>query len=386
MNNLFFRYAFLFTLLCLLAADARAIPAFARRYALSCNACHDAIPKLKPFGEEFAANGYQLADREAADFTTGTGDDLLLLMRELPLAIRFEGFLRWQPQSAHRSDIQVPYLMKIISGGSIASNLSYYFYFFFGEEGRVTGLEDAYLIFHNLFNSTLSVTVGQFQVSDPMFKRELRFESEDYRIYDAKIGKSSAKLTYDRGVMVNYALPSHTQFAAAVVNGSGIGETDAVGGFDNDRYKNLFLRASQQIGGILRVGGMGYYGREEQGNIRNTLRMGGVDVSLTLAPLEFNLQYLERADDNPDFLADPAQIHTRGGFAELIYTPGGGESRWRIAALYNRLACDLDNRREQTVTGHLSWLLARNFRIAGEYTYDLEEKANSLSLGFVTAF
>jgi hypothetical protein len=239
---------------------------------------------------------------------------------------------------------------------------------------------------HDLFNTGLSISLGQFQLSDPMFKRELRLESEDYRIYDAKIGKSSANLTYDRGVMINYTLPTRTHIAAAIVNGSGIGAADARGAFDNDRYKNLFVHVSQQAGGFLRLGGMGYYGREEQDNRRNTLRMAGVDASLSAAVLELNVQYLERIDDNPDFLERPLRVRTRGGFAELLYTPDGEDGRWAVAALYNLLASELGNLREETITGHLSYLIARNLRLAGEYTYDLRAKGNSVSFGFVTAF
>jgi hypothetical protein len=40
------------------AGDARAIPAFARKYGTSCLTCHTVYPKLTPFGEAFRRNGY----------------------------------------------------------------------------------------------------------------------------------------------------------------------------------------------------------------------------------------------------------------------------------------------------------------------------------------
>ena len=43
-------------------ADASAIPAFARAHKLSCTTCHAPFPRLKPFGEDFAANGFALPD------------------------------------------------------------------------------------------------------------------------------------------------------------------------------------------------------------------------------------------------------------------------------------------------------------------------------------
>ncbi len=39
---------------------AQAIPVFAHRYGLTCQACHTAVPHLTPFGETFLANGYRL--------------------------------------------------------------------------------------------------------------------------------------------------------------------------------------------------------------------------------------------------------------------------------------------------------------------------------------
>ena len=43
----------------ILAAPARAIPAFARKYGTSCLTCHTVYPKLTPFGEAFRRNGYR---------------------------------------------------------------------------------------------------------------------------------------------------------------------------------------------------------------------------------------------------------------------------------------------------------------------------------------
>ncbi len=39
---------------------AAAIPVFAHRYGLTCQACHTEVPHLTPFGEVFLANGYRL--------------------------------------------------------------------------------------------------------------------------------------------------------------------------------------------------------------------------------------------------------------------------------------------------------------------------------------
>lgn len=43
---------------CPLAVDASEIPAFARRYKVSCQLCHNPFPSLTEFGDNFAANGW----------------------------------------------------------------------------------------------------------------------------------------------------------------------------------------------------------------------------------------------------------------------------------------------------------------------------------------
>jgi hypothetical protein len=205
-----------------------------------------------------------------------------------------EGYARWQPGTAGRTDMQWPYLVKLLSGGQIVKDVSYYFYFFFGERGEVAGLEDAFIMFNNVFKSDLDVYLGQFQVSDPLFKRELRLTLEDYQIYRVKPGKSTANLTYDRGLMFTYGFPTGTDVIVEVLNGAGIGEADAARNFDNDKYKNTMFRLSQDIGENLRLGGFVYWGREEENDKTNSLWMAGPDLTVSVEPVELNVQYVER--------------------------------------------------------------------------------------------
>ncbi|MBF8295987.1 MAG: hypothetical protein HW389_2532 [Bacteroidetes bacterium] len=370
----------------LLFEESMAIPAFARKYNMSCNVCHSPFPKLKPFGEEFAGNGLVLKDKEPPRFTIDTGDELLLLMREIPLAIRVEGYLRHQPQTVRRSDLQTPYLVKLISGGQVARNVSYYFYFFLGERGEVAGLEDAFVMFNNIFGQDLDVVVGQFQVSDPLFKRELRLTFEDYQIYRAKAGISSVNLTYDRGVMMTYALPTSTDIVLEVLNGNGIGAADAVRSFDDDTYKNGMLRITQDVGESFRIGAFGYLGNQEKNGFVNKTTMWGPDLTFSLDPVEINVQYVARTDDKPLFTPASIEQKTDGGIAEFVYRPEGDRSRWYGVFLYNWVNSDDARLNYRTASAHAGYLVGRNFRVLGEYTYDLEQKANRFTAGFVAAF
>jgi len=366
------------------------IPAFARKYSMSCQTCHSPYPKLKPYGEEFAGNGFVLADKDAPRYFQPTGDDELSLIRDLPVALRLEGYATYNNKNTNQFDFTAPYILKFLSGGSITENISYYFYFFFSERGEVAGIEDAFIMFNDLFESDLDLYVGQFQVSDPLFKRELRLTFEDYQIYKTKAGFSKTDLTYDRGIMLTYGLPTNTDITLEILNGSGIGPANPFRNFDDDKYKNLLARISQDITEDFRIGVFGYFGKEKlednlSNKFDNAFRMYGPDLTFKLKnQLELNFQYVSRVDDKPAMLS--TNVKSDGGFAELIYTPKGDESKWYGVALYNWVNSDIKALEYQAGTLSLGYLLKRNIRLIGELTYNFKKEFAQLAIGIVTAF
>lgn len=368
------------------AETLMAIPAFARKYRMTCKTCHSPFPKLKPYGDEFAANGFVLADKDAPRYYVETGDKDLTLIRDLPFALRLEGYVTYNNSNSERTSFETPYLLKLLSGGSITKDVSYYFYFFFSERGEVAGIEDAFLMFNNIGGSELDIYLGQFQISDPLFKRELRLTLEDYLIYKTTVGESKINLTYDRGVMFTYGFPSGTDLILEVLNGNGISAPDNFRNFDNDKYKNLMLRASQEVNENFRIGAFGYWGKEKSNVSTNELWMLGPDATISTDQWELNLQYVERRDNNPFFQMNAEQIKTRGGFAELIYRPEGDNSNWYAVGLFNLVESDLYQLNERTAAVDLGYMLRRNIRLVGEVSYNLNEKFVRIGAGFVTAF
>ena len=372
--------------------DALAIPAFARKYRFSCAVCHAPIPKLKEFGEEFAGNGFRLPGKEPRRFFLNVGDADLTLMRNLPVAVRFDAFLSSEPGKEINQDIKTPYGLKLLSGGQVYKSIGYYFYFYFSERGEVAGIEDAYLHFDNivtLFGGPLDVMVGQFQVSDPLFKRELRLTYEDYYAYKFRLGMSRANLAYDRGITVTYSTPFGTDLAVEVVNGNGKGPaSEESGAFDSDRYKNVFLRATQTIMGQ-RLGVFTYTGKERYLSDDNQFAYWGADATFTLHTVELNLQFLHREDNNPFYLKynlspiGRRKLVTRGGFAELIVRP---TEKLFLIALYNRVYTQPGYLRYTTFTANATYWLYRNLKFLAEYTRDFESKSNRFVVGFTTGF
>lgn len=388
MKNTFSTITLLIMLITMLSSDLLAIPAFARKYNMTCKTCHSPFPKLKAYGDEFAGNGFVLKDQDAPRYFLDTGDPELSLIRDVPLAFRLDGYVTYNQSNLKKSDFNAPLLFKILSGGALAKDVSYYLYYIL-ENGEPGKIEDAWFMFNNLFGSELDFTIGQFQISDPLFKRELRLTKDDYSIYKIKPGNSLVNLTYDRGIMLAYGLESGTDFNFQVVNGNGIGE-GFLNIFDDDKYKNFVGRISQDLGEQLRIGAVGYWGKEEKiiSDISrlNQLWMFGGDATISIEPFELNLQYIERNDDNALFEQNKSDKKTRGGFAELIYLPEGDASKWYSVALFNWIESDFKELNLKQLGLHLGYVLRRNVRLVSEYSQNFTDNYGKISLGFVLAY
>ena len=374
-------------LLALLAPrDAEAIPAFARKYRFSCTTCHAPFPRLKPYGDEFAGRGFRVEEgAEPARATIDAGDDLLGLPRDFPLAVRLDAFASWSPDREPQSDLETPFVFKALTGGSIAPGVAYYTYFIV-ENGGEMKIEDAWVQFTGILGLPVDVTVGQFQICDPIAKRELRLLRADYEILKVKPGLSASNLTYDRGLMIGWGAPADVGVVLMVTNGNGI--ELAEGTFDDDRYKTWSLRLAREFGPV-RVGLFGSVGNA--GPIAdqvNTTVYWGPDLVLGLGELgQVSGQWISRHDSNAAF--DPAntgETNTRGLWLEAIWTPQGANGRTAVTALYNRVDSDDALADRHSAALGVSWLLRRNVRLLAEVQGDFEEDAVLASVGTAVAY
>ncbi|QPJ63963.1 MAG: hypothetical protein G3M78_00480 [Candidatus Nitrohelix vancouverensis] len=381
-----------------IAVPADAIPVFARRYKISCMACHVGFPKLNAFGESFAGNGYRMQGEDLSKQEVDTGDEKLQLLDHLPLAIRADSFFRTRNDTTTSSDLQAPFTIKLLSSAPITKNVSYYFYFLFNERGDVAGVEDAFIYFNDGFkNVDLDLRVGQFQVSDILFAREQRLTFQDFQYFVTAVSNSGFQLTYDRAAEVSYSFDVSDGVSmgivTAIANGNGIGLADSERNFDSDNFKNFYGLVSLDVGDQS-VGLYGYSGRERNNQSVNNefFRVG--------PKFEFNLSgdlglwgsVLYGEDSNPTFsLSNGRRIESWGALVGATYTINEDVIG---SLLYNRAQVN-ENRAldAHTVTANLSYFMARNFKLMLEFTGDLEtvrsthtEKEHTGVLGLVLAF
>ncbi|MFO7324186.1 MAG: hypothetical protein DIU62_000590 [Pseudomonadota bacterium] len=337
-----------------LPGTATAMPAFARQYNISCAACHSAFPKLNAFGEYFADANFRLPNWR--DTMAEVGDSMLALPKSFPVAVRAQSFVQLRdgedfdpvtgPTGNDSSfDFQAPYMVKLLASAPLSDHVSFYFYGIFAEKGGngEVVIEDAWFQHDDLFGTGVSAMLGQFQVSDLMFPREVRLTFQDFYAYRA------AGVTYDRGVILSRGF-GPLDLAVGAVNGNGIEQNFAIDSpgyrrpdrlFDNDSSKSIFGRVGFAAGRV-NVGLFGLTGRQRsaagdaaaQAGTRNTDKLiAGLDLSGSFTPrVHWFAQGLwNRWDDFLDS-APTEDYKWFGGFAGLDYVRN---ERWTFSLLYN---------------------------------------------------
>lgn len=333
-----------------------AMPVFARKYNMSCVACHAAYPRLNQFGEHFRDSNMKLPNwRES---TVKTGDDLLALPASVPLAIRAQAYVQARegksidPVSGSTeqasSDFQSPYLVKLLSSAPLSEHLTYYFYGIFAEKGGngETIIEDAWFRHDNLFDTDIGMMLGQFQISDLMFARETRLTFQDFMVY------RMAGITYDRGVLFDRGF-GNFDIGLGIVNGNGIEQNFNINSpgyrrpdkmFDNNSDKSVFARIGTDLGPAS-VGLFGLSGEQanatgpaglDDGNRDTDKRIIGIDLSGNIAGKSYWFaQILWNSWDG--FLDAGKDYNWWGGFIGVDHVM---DDSWTFSALYNLADAD----------------------------------------------
>lgn len=407
---------------------AEAIPVFARTYQISCMACHSAYPKLNAGGKAFAANGFRLGEG-APSTVVNTGDERLWLPSTPGLAARIQGYVQARDDArnfdsagnvseANSVDVQAPYLIKLLSGGAISQKLSYYFYGIFAEKGDngTALIEDAWFGYDDIGDSGISVQLGQFQISDLMFPREVRLNFQDYMVYRL------AGVTYERGILLGKDI-GPLGLELGVVNGNGVKASSTINGaglnradhlFDDNDDKSLFTRIGFDISSV-NLGLFGLKGRQfgQSGTFLKTRSSDlsdkiiyGVDLTATLSDnVDLYAQGLINQWNGFDRTQPNKNFQWWGGFVGVDYVLS---REWAFSFLHNLVDAG-DFKSTETIYRGLavnttslaaSHYLATNAKVIVEFTYDwldLESttvdksvghhiKENSLLVGFDAAF
>ena len=369
--------------------QASAMPVFARKYEMSCSACHSAFPRLNDFGEQFAAQNMRLTNwKDVA--TSDTGDERLALPDSVPLAIRAQGFAQLRDDAKgtdssgeayeNTGDFQSPYLIKLLTSAPLSEHITFYGYGIMAEKGDNGSflIEDAWFSHDDLFGSGAAMMLGQFQVSDLMFPRETRLTFQDFMVY------RMAGITYDRGIIVDRGF-GPLELAVGAVNGNGVTANAAVSSpgykradhlFDNDNSKSVFSRIGTELGGVS-IGLFGLAGSEQfdGNNWTSDKRIGGLDLAGSFGQ-KTHWFFQGLVNEWDDVLEQDKTYTWEGMFLgiDYIHSP-----LWAFSALYNNTdSGDLDGSNTvyngidmDSITLGASYYFMTNVKGVMEVNYDL---------------
>jgi hypothetical protein len=265
---------------------ASAIPVFARKYGMPCSACHEAWPKLSPFGQQFKDNGYQMGnDRDAPIFQNPA---------YWPIALRITP--NWHLETYNNVAVDgtggpnsvienyktqgFDYTgMDLLTAGTLAKNYSFLLVPSSDETGAFH-FESVNLRFSNILGSSwFNLKVGKFELDNLQSEKRILTLSSNggfYQNYHFQplVSPGVPETSYTFGIGDNqigiewmgHSKNDRTRVSASLLNGTD-GNPDFMtgnGGAAGRAYSGFFA-ASQafEVGnlGLQRVGGFAYIGQ-----------------------------------------------------------------------------------------------------------------------------
>jgi hypothetical protein len=157
------------------ARPAEAIPVFAHRYGLTCQACHTAVPHLTAFGEAFKADGYRVPGlaRRAA----------------FPVAVKVN--LEYGSEAGDGLPKAVVDEVELLMGGTIGTRGAYFAEQYVVDGGRPGNTRDlwaSWQITPEGARTPVSVRGGQFGLQLPLEPETFRETTDHYAIWDQTAG------------------------------------------------------------------------------------------------------------------------------------------------------------------------------------------------------
>jgi len=159
---------------------AEAIPIFAHRYGLSCQACHTEVPHLTAFGETFLANGYRLPGVPPKPV--------------FPVAVKVELAYASGGEAAEGGGPLPKAIVdevEILTGGSLGKRESYFAEVYAvdgGEPGRARDVWAAWRATPDGARTPVTLRGGQFTLPLPIDPETFRETTDHYAIWDQTAG------------------------------------------------------------------------------------------------------------------------------------------------------------------------------------------------------
>jgi hypothetical protein len=128
----------------LIAADANAVPSYARQTNLDCKTCHYLFPELNSFGRLFKLHGYTQVGIDVVEAKDSKGKTTLNLLKTPPLSGMLQATynrLNTRLPGTQNSDVNFPEQLSFFFAGQVTPNFGAFVQFTYAVEGASFNLD-----------------------------------------------------------------------------------------------------------------------------------------------------------------------------------------------------------------------------------------------------
>ena len=259
--------------------NIRAIPAFARKYGMPCSSCHEAWPKLSPFGQAFKDNGYQL----------GNDRDAPIFQQPAYWPVTFRITPQWHRENVNRAAVDGPggpssteanitthgfdwTGLDFHTGGTLAKNVSFYVLPSSDNTGSFH-FETVFARLDNLAGSSwLNFKLGKFELDNLLSEKRILTLTNiagvytNYHFQPPTEGGGAIPFVFGIGNnQVGMELMGHSKDDRTRYSASLLSSNNGSPGLPTSRGYDAFFAASQafEVGslGLQRIGAFAYIGQ-----------------------------------------------------------------------------------------------------------------------------
>jgi hypothetical protein len=319
-----------------------AIPAFARKYGMPCSSCHEAWPKLSPFGQQFKDNGYQMGNEKDAPIYQNPS--------YWPVSFRITpnfhrervdhadifnpatGTTTEGPLTTHGFDLSG---LDILTAGTLAKNIS----FLLVPSSDNTGafhFESANVRFSNLLGSSwLNIKAGKFELDNIISEKRILGLSNNGGIYQMyhfqPVGEDPNVFTFGLGdnqigaELMGHSKNDRTRFSVALLS-SNDGNVNLPTGHGYDTFVTVSQAFETGGLGLQRVGAFAYVGRAPTYTAGGSFGADGLGQK-SFYRVGFNgLWYVKKFDVMTQYLRGLDNAFLGTGTASFDPLPAGAHS------------------------------------------------------------
>jgi hypothetical protein len=277
---------------------AAAIPVFAHRYGLSCQACHTAVPHLTDFGEEFRARGYRLPG------TPQRG--------AFPAALKVN--LAYTSAGNGGLPKVVADEVEVLAGGSIGNRGSYFAEQYIvdgGTPGRSREFWAAWRATSDGARVPVTVRGGQFTLNLPVDPETFRETADHFAIWDQTAGGNPFAFFGPKiGLTATFGDEARGLSASiAAVRGREAGSGPPARGVDREVYV-------QHATPSLVLSAYRYDGTRTVDGADERFRRAGYGLAITRERARFDAVYQHGFDTHA---GAGGALFSSGGFVQLRY-------------------------------------------------------------------